>query len=133
MVCKEIREIQTAYTALRGTRKCAKTWTEGLITKLLEATHGQWLYRNIQVHDKVASTLATLRKEEIQMEIEEQQALGSEGLMDEDCHLGECNLGDLEDTSGITETYWLLAIKAAREAGRLEALRIQTEEVRTTT
>jgi hypothetical protein len=133
MVCKEIREIQTAYTALRGTRKCAETWTEGLITKLLEATHGQWLYRNIQVHDKVAGTLATLRKEEIQMEIEEQQALGSEGLMDEDCHLGECNLGDLEDTSGIKETYWLLAIKAAREAGRLEALRIQTERVRTTT
>lgn len=67
------------------------------------------------------------------MEIEEQQALGSAGLMDEDCHLGGCNLGDLEDTSGIKETYWLLAIKAAREAGRLEALRIQTEEVRTTT
>ena len=67
------------------------------------------------------------------MEIEEQQALGSEGLMDEDCHLGECNLGDLKDTLGIKETYWLLAIKAAREAGRLEALRIQTERVRTTT
>ena len=60
------------------------------------------------------------------MEIEEQQALGSDGLLDEDCHLGECNLGDLEDTLGITETYWLLAIKAAREAGRLEAQRTQT-------
>jgi hypothetical protein len=78
------------------------------------------------VHDRVAGTLATLRKEEIQMEIEEQQALGSDGLLDEDCHLGECNLGDLEDTSGITETYWLLAIKAAREASRLEAQRTQT-------
>ena len=67
------------------------------------------------------------------METEEQQALGTKGLLDEDCHLGECNLGDLEDTSGIKETYWLLAIKAAREAGRLEALRIQTEDVRTAT
>jgi len=106
---------------------------EELITKLLEVTHGQWLYQNIQVHDKVAGTLATLRKEEIQMEIEEQQALGTDGLLDEDCHLGECNLGDLEDTSGIKETYWLLAIKAAREAGRLEALRTQTNSVGTTT
>ena len=74
----------------------AERWTEELITKLLEVTHGQWLYRNIQVHDKVAGTLATLRKEEIQMEIEEQQALWSDGLLDEDCHLGECNLGDLK-------------------------------------
>jgi hypothetical protein len=111
----------------------AERWTEELITKLLEVTHGQWLYRNIQVHDKVAGMLATLRKEEIQMEIEEQQALGSDGLLDEDCHLGECNLGDLEDTSGIKETYWLLAIKAAREAGRLEARRIQTNSVGTAT
>ena len=133
MVCKEIRAIQTTYTTLCGNRTYAETWTEGLITKLLEATHGQWLYRKVQVHDKVAGTLATLRKEEIQMEIEEQQALGTAGLLDEDCHLGECNLGDLEDTPGIQETYWLLAIKAAREAGRLEALRTQTEEAQTTT
>ncbi len=81
------------------------------------------------VLDKVTGTLATLRKEKIQMEIEEQQALGSDGLLGEDCHLGECNLGDLEDTLGIKETYWLLAIKAAREAGRLEALRTQTNQI----
>ena len=56
-----------------------------------------------------------------------------EGLLDEDCHLGECNLGDLEDTSRIMETYWLLAIKAAREAGRLEALQTQTVAVAPTT
>ncbi len=47
-----------------------------LITKLLEVMHGQWLYRNIHGHDKVADTLVTLRKEETQMEIEGQQALG---------------------------------------------------------
>jgi hypothetical protein len=126
MICKELRAIQTTYVALSGSRMSAERWTGELITKLLEVTHGQWLYQNIQVHDRVAGTLATLRKEEIQMEIEEQQALGLDGLLDEDCHLGECNLGDLEDTSGITETYWLLAIKAAREAGRLEAQRTQT-------
>jgi hypothetical protein len=106
-----------------------------LITKLLEVTHGQWLYCNVQVHDKVAGTLVMLRKEEIQIEIEEQQALGTAGLLlDEDCHLGECNLGDLEDTSpGIKETYWLLAIKATQEASRLEVLRRQAVAVVPTT
>ncbi len=126
MICKELRAIQSTYVALSGLRMSAERWMGELITKLLEVTHGQWLYQNIQVHDRVAGTLATLRKEEIQMEIEEQQALGLDGLLDEDCHLGECNLGDLKDTSGITETYWLLAIKAAWEAGRLEAQRTQT-------
>ena len=59
------------------------------------------------------------------MEIERQQELGTEGLLEEDCYLAECNLGDLEDTSGILETYWLLAILATREAGRLEGIRAQ--------
>ena len=49
------------------------------------------------------------------MEIECLQELGMEGLLDDDCYLSECNLGDLEDdTSGIRETRWLLAIQAAR-------------------
>jgi hypothetical protein len=60
------------------------------------------------------------------MEIECQQELGTEGLLEEDCYLAECNLGDLEETSSILETYWLLAIQAAREAGRLKGTRLQT-------
>ena len=70
-------------------------------------------------------TLATRQKEELQLEIERQQELGTEGLLVEDGYLAECNLGDLEDTSGILETYWLLAIQAAREAGKLEGIRAQ--------
>ncbi len=72
MVCREIRVIQVTHTALSGSRTNTEKWTVELITKLQEVTHGQWLNRNIQVHDKVAGTLATLRKEEIQMEIEGQ-------------------------------------------------------------
>ena len=48
-----------------------------------------------------------------------------EGLLDDDCYLAECNLGGLEDTSGIRETYWLLATQAAWEASRLEGIRTQ--------
>jgi hypothetical protein len=82
---------------------------------------------------KVAGTLATLRKEEIQMEIEEQQALGTSGLLDVDCHLGACNLGDLKAISGIKGTYWLLAIKDTHEASRLEVLRRQVDAAAPTT
>ena len=45
-----------------------------------------------------------------------------EGLLEDDRYLAECNLGDLEETSGMKETYWLLAIKAAREVSRLEGI-----------
>jgi hypothetical protein len=36
---------------------------------------------NIQVHDRITGTLATPRKEELQMETERQQELGTEGLL----------------------------------------------------
>jgi hypothetical protein len=77
----------------------------GLVTKLLEVMHGQWLYHNIQVHNKISGTPVMLWKEELQLEIEWQQELGTAGPLDEDCHLAECNLGDLEDSSGAKETY----------------------------
>jgi hypothetical protein len=128
MVCKEIRAIQSTYSGVTRLRGNTKKWGQDLVTRLLEVTHGQWLYRNVQVHDRISGTLVTQRKEELQMEIERQQELGEEGLLEEDCYLAECNLGDLEETSGILETYWLLAIQAAREANRLEGIRVRTEE-----
>ena len=86
-------------------------------------THGQWLYRNVQVHDSVTGAKASLRKEEIQMEIEKHQELGEEGLLEEDKYLLEVNLEDLETTNGERQEYWLLAIRAAREACRLRRTR----------
>ncbi len=101
--------IQYDYHHMQGT--CTpKCWARGLIRKLLEATHGQWIYWNIQIHDSVAGTQATLRKEAIQEEIEEQMELGEAGLLEEDRWMLEVNLGDLETTGGEQEEYWLLAI-----------------------
>ena len=72
----------------------------GVITKLLETTHGQWLYRCVQVHDRFSGIQATQRKEELQMAIEAQQDMGWEDLTEEDQYLAEVNLEDLEHTSG---------------------------------
>ena len=119
MVSKEIVSIQWEYLVLSGSSMTVDRWMSGLIIKLLEVTHGQWLYRNIQVHDIVSGVEATLRKEEILMEIEKQQELGTEGLAEEDKYLMEINLDDLETTSGEKQEYWLLAIRAARMATTL--------------
>ena len=82
--------------------------------RLLEVTHGQWLYRNLHVHDAVAGVNATARKEEIQRFIEDQLEMGEEGLDERDHFLLEINLEDLETTSGEEQQYWLLQIEAAR-------------------
>jgi hypothetical protein len=120
MVCRSIRGIQETYTTMEGSNLSPAQWTVGVITKLLEATHGQWLYQCTQIHNRLNGTNATLRKEELQREIKSQQEIGMEGLMEEDQYLAEVNLEDLESTTGKRQEYWLVAICAAREASILQ-------------
>ena len=76
----------------------------------------------------MAGTQATLRKESIQQEIEEQMERGKEGLLEKDHWMIEVNLGDMETTSGEQEEYWLLAIRAARVAAMIKRQRDQTAQ-----
>ena len=69
MILKDITGIQKSYPESSSYHLSIECWTTGLITKLLEVTHGQWLYRNVRVHNSISGTTATLHKEEIQMEI----------------------------------------------------------------
>ena len=120
MVSRKLREIQTDYSEIEGSNIAPKLWGRGLVIKLLEATHGQWIYRCVQTHDKLSGTIATVRKEAIQKEIETQQDMGiGDDWEREDRYLAEVNLEDLELSSGNNQEYWLLAIRTAREASRL--------------
>ncbi len=63
MVCKGMSNIQETYTQAKDSNIISIQWTQGLIIKLLEATHGQWLYRCAQIHDRVSGMRATAHKE----------------------------------------------------------------------
>ena len=119
MVSKEIINLQSEFATIQGMRLSLGRWSSGLITKLLEVTHGQWIYRNLLVHDKLSGVLATEKKEDLQKEIQRQQELGEEGLDEQDKFLLEIKLDDLEETSGEYQEYWLLAIRAARKVRRI--------------
>ena len=87
------------------------------------------------MHDNVSELLASERKEELLKLIAEEQERGEDGLEEEDRWLLEVNLDDLETTSGKTQAYWLLAIKAARRvyllrlAGLLDDSNLHSEDI----
>jgi hypothetical protein len=99
--------------------------------------YGQRLYQNVMVHDAVSGSMTITRKDEIEVQIEEQLCKGGadlldkdaylmeqlckggEGLLNKDAYLMEINLGDLPEPAGDRHAYWVLAIKAARIAGQL--------------
>jgi hypothetical protein len=128
MISKEILNVHYLTTFESEEDMPAPTqWAKGLVVKLLETTHGQWLYRNVHVHDVISGALATSNKEELQKAIEDELELGGEGLAEEDMYLLEINLDDLATTSGEDQTYWLLAIRAARAWRKLQQQR-QSEQ-----
>ena len=72
MISKEIVKIQEEYLSQSESRLSICKWSEGLAIKLLEVTHGQWLYRNVHVHDFKTGDLASKRKEELRKALEDQ-------------------------------------------------------------
>jgi hypothetical protein len=116
MILKERVALQQQFYAVNRSQMSLDKWSSGLITRLLEITLGQWLYWNYMVHDPVSGTIVTAKKQVILLEIKRQQDLGDAGLLEEDKHLTEVNVGDMETTLGECQHYWLLAIKTAWKA-----------------
>jgi hypothetical protein len=105
IICRQARSIQALFHYSAGMRVMPECWVTVLMQKILEATHGQWLYWNVQLHDEVAGTSATLQKEAIQREIEDKLEMGGDGLLDKDQWMMKVNLGDMEDTTGEREQH----------------------------
>ena len=80
----------------------------------------------------MAGTEATVRKEAILKEIEEQMELGDAGLLEEDHWMLEVNLGNLEESNGEQAEYWLLGIRAGRMACTISKANGRTDSELTT-
>ena len=119
MISREVVAIQEGHHPTSPSLVTLDAWAIGLVTRLLEITHGQWIYRNVLVHDRTTGALATAVKEDLQRAIEDEVEKGVEGLDEQDRWLLEINLGNLEDASGEDHHYWLLAIQAARVSREL--------------
>ena len=80
MISKEMLVIQQRHLTqiVTGSTWTISAWAKGLVVKLLETTHGQWLYRNVHVHDTITSNHAVCRKEAIRREIRMQLDMGRE-------------------------------------------------------
>ena len=63
MISVEVEKMQGEMEDAGRCEMTVKSWCEVLVLKLLEVTHGQWLYRNVHVHDKVSGEKAMRRKE----------------------------------------------------------------------
>jgi hypothetical protein len=62
MFSKEIVALQQQFYTVSGPQMSLNKWSSGLITWLLEITHGQKLYQNFMVNDPVSKTMQLLKR-----------------------------------------------------------------------
>jgi hypothetical protein len=98
-------------------------WTKQFISKLLQITHSQWIYRNVSVHDRRQGYLHTKSAEEIMREIESLSSLAPEDVPEASRFLLKINFTKLSKFHIETQKYWTLVVTAACTAQELNLAR----------
>jgi hypothetical protein len=69
-ISTQFYEIQDFHLTMSSSYLNGLDWTKQFITKVLQITHPQWIYRNISLHDKYHGFLHKRRPEELLKEVE---------------------------------------------------------------
>ncbi len=88
------------------------------IAKLLQVLHSQWLYRNFTLHDRTRGYLLLQRKKEVLKEVDCLMDINPDEIPQGSQYLLEMDFTSLYNASFERQSYWVLALKAAWQAGR---------------
>lgn len=91
-------------------------WSAGLVTQLLELTHGMWKHRNSILHAVDAQGLPLQQAAELEAAIHSEFRKGTEGLARKDQHFIRRGRDDVFSMSVIDKRGWLRGIQLARES-----------------
>lgn len=93
-------------------------WTKGFITRLVQVSHSQWLYRNFTLHHHTRGYLALQSKCQVLGRIAELAEVGPEEIPEESRFLLEVDFRKLVLDRTDRQEYWVAAMNAAIRAGR---------------
>ena len=108
-----------------------KDWMKAFISKLLNISHGQWMYRNFSLHNKTRGHLQLTRQAEALAEIATLAECRPEDVPPESRFLLEVEITQLDSKSLVHQEYWIAAMRAALKAGRRSRTRSPSQRVRT--
>ena len=115
--------IQSFHLSMSGSFLNGEDWVKQFISKLLQITHAQWIFRNISLHDKTRGYLRNKKAGELLQIINEFSEVAPEEIPEDSRFLLEINFTELTKSHLEHQTYWTLAMDAAVKAQELEMAR----------
>ena len=116
-------DIQTVFLADSSGHLNGRDWVKGFISRLLQITHSQWLFRNITLHSREGGSMRKKKMEEMRSEAEILACVNPVALPEESRFLLELDGGRYVRGEGHyhDKVHWLSAMRAAVAAGRRRA------------
>lgn len=117
--------IQSFHLAMSSSHLNGEDWIKQFITRILQLTHSQWIFRNISLHDKHMDSFAIkwpTRFFNLQL-INEFSEVAPEEVPKDSQFLLEINFSEYTKSHLETQTYWTLAMDVAITAKALESAR----------
>jgi len=96
-------------------------WGKHFISRLLQLSHSQWLFRNVTLHDAIQGTLKITKRAEVLEEVERLSRVDPLEVAPESRFLLEMDFGSLYRSPVERQVYWVQAMSAAWKAGKRAA------------
>jgi hypothetical protein len=109
---------QNVYCISVNSRSTGADWMKTLITKLLNISHSQWLYRNFSLHNKINGHLRLTHQVTVLEEIARLSNCNPEEIPEECRFLLDIEMAFIDDAPLAQQEYWVAAMTAAHAAGR---------------
>jgi hypothetical protein len=120
-----IETIQDLHCTLSPCRITGSDWMKGLASHLMHASHSQWIFRNFTLHDKQRGYLRLQQRKDLLRELDKLIDTPPDEVPEGSRYLLELDYSDLYNASFERQSYWVLAMKAARRAGRRAQAHLQ--------
>ena len=123
-ISHRIERIQQQHSAISVSTMNGGDWCKYFISRLLQISHSQWIFRNTTLHDAVRGTIKLQRRREVLQEIERLAEVDPEEVAEESRFLLEMDFTTLARAPVERQSYWVYAMKAAWKAGKRRAGRL---------
>jgi hypothetical protein len=113
----DIESIQHIHCTLSPCRTTGSDWMKAMASHLMQASHCQWIFRNFTLYDKQRGYLRLQHCKDLLRDLDKLIDTPSDDIPEESRYLLELDYSELYNAPLEQQSYWVLAMKAARRAG----------------
>jgi hypothetical protein len=115
-ISKHCGYLQLLYYHDLHSKQSVDRWTSGLVSHLLELTHGMWVHQNVINHAVDKQGLPINLTVDIEGSIHEEFCKGTDGLTTRNFHFIRCGWDNVMSLSTVDKQGWLRGIQLAQDS-----------------